>query len=309
MPSLLIDGVSHRYERDRLALSDVSLRLERGVLGLVGPNGAGKTTLLRILATLLVPTTGAVTWGGLDILRHPGALRSELGYLPQEFGVYPQLTAHEFLSYIGELKGLRGTALRRRVADALETVRLASDADRRLSTFSGGMVRRIGIAQALLADPRLLVLDEPTTGLDPAERVRFRETLAALPHECVVVLSTHIISDVEAVATDLALLRQSRLIWTGTPDGLLADVAGCAWAVTVSSAEFEWLRTTHQVSAAIRRGEMVEARLLAQECPHPAAVSVTPTLEEAYLFFTPEALEQEAEAVAAGHSLGARRRR
>ncbi|HEY7339733.1 MAG TPA: ABC transporter ATP-binding protein [Ktedonobacterales bacterium] len=289
MPGLLIDGVSHRYERTRLALDDVSLRLERGVLGLVGPNGAGKTTLLRILATLLVPTEGAVTWDGQDIVRQPVLLRRELGYVPQEFGVYPQLTAREFLSYIGELKGLRGADLRRRVATALETVRLAGDADRRLGTFSGGMVRRIGIAQALLANPRLLVLDEPTAGLDPAERVRFRETLAALPHECLVVLSTHIISDVEAVATDLALVRQGSLIWTGTPEGLLADAAECAWAITVSSAEFERLRATHQVSAAIRRGEMVEARLLARARPHPAAAPVTPTLEEAYLFFNPDA--------------------
>ncbi len=291
MSSLLVDGISHRYERAHLALNDVSLRLERGVLGLVGPNGAGKTTLLRVLATLLVPTAGAVTWNGQDIVRYPATLRRELGYVPQEFGIYPQLTAREFLSYIGELKGLRGAELRRRVATALEAVRLTSEAGRRLGTFSGGMVRRISIAQALLGEPRLLVLDEPTAGLDPAERVRFREMLVALPQECLIVLSTHIISDVEAVATDLALLRRGSLIWTGSPAGLLADAAGCAWALTVTSAEFERLRAAHQVSAAIRQGDMVEARLLARERPHSAAVPATPTLEEAYLFFAPEGIE------------------
>lgn len=293
MPSLLIDAVSHRYERARLALSDVSLRLEQGVLVLVGPNGAGKTTLLRILATLLAPTTGAVIWNGQDIVRRPGVLRSALGYVPQEFGVYPQLTAHEFLSYIAELKGLRGAQLRQQVASSLETVRLTAETDRRLGTFSGGMVRRIGIAQALLAAPQLLVLDEPTAGLDPAERVHFRETLASLSQECLVVLSTHIISDVEAVATDLALLRRGSLIWTGSPAGLLADAAGCAWAATINNAEFEWLRARYQVSGAIRQGNMVEARLVSRERPHPAAIPVASTLEEAYLFFAPDASEQD----------------
>lgn len=142
-------------------------------------------------------------------------------------------------------------------------------------------------AQSLLAEPRLLVLDEPTAGLDSAERVHFRETLATLPRECLVVLSTHIITDVEAVATDLALLHHVSLIWTGTPVGLLDDAAGCAWSVTVSSVEFGRLRTTVQISSAIRRADMVEVRLLARERPHPAAIAVAPTLEEAYLFFAP----------------------
>ncbi len=288
MSGLMIDAVGKRYERDRWALRDVSLRLESGVLGLVGPNGAGKTTLLRMLATLLTPTEGVVTWDGVDIARDPLALRRTLGYVPQDFGVYPQLTARELLRYIGELKGLSGAVLKRRVAACLEAVRLDDMADRRLRTFSGGMIRRVGIAQALLNEPRLLVLDEPTVGLDPAERVRFRETLASLQGERLVVLSTHIIADVEAAATDLALLSKGRLVWVGTPDGLLADAAGSAWLVTVEGDEFERLRTDYRLSGAIRRPGGIEARLLAATRPHPRAVPVEPTLEDAYLLFIDE---------------------
>lgn len=292
MSGLVVDLVSHRYKRDQWALRDVSLRIERGVLGLVGPNGAGKTTLLRILATLLEPTSGVVTWDGQDAVRYPCSLRRTLGYVPQDFGVYPQLTAREFLCYIGELKRLRGAALRREVGAALEAVRLLDMADRQLSTFSGGMVRRVGLAQALLGQPQLLVLDEPTVGLDPAERVRFRDQLAVLQGDRLVVLSTHIITDVEAVATDLALLQHGHIVWAGSPAGLLADAAGCAWSVTVDLPTFERLRTVYRASAAIRRGEYVEVRFVARERPHPAAVSVVPTLEEAYLLFAEEDLPQ-----------------
>ncbi len=284
--TLIVDGLSQRYERDRWALRDVSLRLETGVLGLVGPNGAGKTTLLRVLATLLAPTTGQVTWNGQDILSHPQALRRTLGYLPQEFGVYPQLTAREFLRYVGELKGLQGALLRRRVDAVLEAVRLRDDGDRRLRSYSGGMIRRVGIAQALLSEPRLLVLDEPTVGLDPAERIHFRETLASLGRERLVVLSTHIIADVEVMATELALLQQGRLTWVGTPRGLLADADGQVWTLTLPDVEYERLRGALRVSAAIRRADGVEMRVLATSRPHAQAIPIAPILEDAYLLFT-----------------------
>lgn len=288
MPTLLIDSVSKRYERNRWALHEVSLRQETGVLGLVGPNGAGKTTLLRLLATLLMPTEGTITWEGQDILRQPYALRRVLGYVPQDFGVYPQLTAREFLTYIGELKGLSGPLLRRRVTAVLESVHLTQDANRRLKRFSGGMIRRVGIAQALLNEPRLLVLDEPTVGLDPAERVHFREILASFQGERLVVFSTHIIGDIEATATHLVLLNQGRITWTGTPSALLADAANSAWSLTIPKAEFDRLRTSYRVSSAIPRGDMVETRLLAVSKPHSQAVQVTPTLEDAYLLFQDE---------------------
>ncbi|GHO42150.1 ABC transporter ATP-binding protein [Ktedonospora formicarum] len=297
MPTLFIDTVSKRYERNRWALREFSLRMEAGVLGLVGPNGAGKTTLLKMLATLLRPTEGHITWNGQNILRHPEMVRRVLGYVPQDFGVYPQISARMFLRYLGELKGLRGTQLRQRIDAVLEMVGLSADADRRLKTFSGGMVRRLGIAQALLNEPRLLVLDEPTVGLDPAERVRFREMLPSLSGERIVILSTHIISDIEVTATHLALLNQGRLNWTGTPEALLADAAGSLWTLTIPQAEFERWRARYRVSSAIPRGGRVEMRILAAHQPHPQAIPAHPTLEEAYLLFQ-EAMgpEERAEA-------------
>jgi ABC-2 type transport system ATP-binding protein len=285
MPTLVIDTASFRYERNRWALRELSLRLEAGVLGLVGPNGAGKTTLLKMLATLLRPTEGSITWNGQDILRHPEMVRRVLGYVPQDFGIYPQISARVLLRYLGELKGLHRVQLRRRVEAVLEMVDLSADADRRLKTFSGGMVRRLGIAQALLNEPRLLVLDEPTAGLDPAERVRFRELLPSLSGERTVIFSTHIIGDIEATATHLALLNHGRLSWTGTPEALLTDAAEALWTLTVPQAEFERVRARYRVSSAIPRGGSVETRILAAHQPHPQAIPVHPTLEEAYLLF------------------------
>lgn len=285
MPTLFIDTASKRYERNRWALREFSLRMEAGVLGLVGPNGAGKTTLLKILATLLLPTEGCITWNGQDMVRYPEIVRRVLGYVPQDFGVYPRISARVFLRYIGELKGLRGVHLGRRVDTVLEMVGLSADADRRLKTFSGGMVRRLGIAQALLNEPRLLVLDEPTVGLDPAERVRFREMLPSLSGERTVILSTHIISDIEATATHLALLNQGHLSWTGTPEALLADAAAASWSLSVPQGEFESWRTRYRVSSAIPRGGSVEMRILSAHQPHPQAIPANPTLEDAYLLF------------------------
>lgn len=282
---LVIDGLGKRYEGDRWALRDVTLRPGPGILGLVGPNGAGKSTLLRMLATVLAPTEGMLRWDGEDLVRRPQALRRTLGYLPQDFGVYPQLTAREFLRYVGELKGLYGAMLGRQIEHVLELVDLRGDAGRRLRAFSGGMVRRLGIAQALLSEPRLLVLDEPTAGLDPAERMRFRSALASLAGERLVVLSTHIISDIEATATDVALLQRGRLTWFGTPEGLLADVEGQVWSLLLPAGEFERLRMRCTISAAQRRGDAVQVRIVAQSRPHPLAIPAAPALEDAYMRF------------------------
>src|SRR5579884_2449245 len=232
---LVIDRVGKRYG-SVWALRDVSLRCGPGLIGLVGPNGAGKTTLMRLIATLARPTSGTISWNGQDVEKHGNALRAVLGYLPQAFGIYPEFTGRKFLLYLAELKGLPTALARQRVDELLETTHLTQVADRRLSTYSGGTKQRIGIAQALLNDPELLIVDEPTAGLDPDERVRFRTLLASLTASRIILLSTHIVSDVEAVASRLVLLRAGQIVTDTTPQELLAWATGQVWEVTVDPA-------------------------------------------------------------------------
>jgi ABC-2 type transport system ATP-binding protein len=279
---LMIENLSKQFG-SRWALRDVSLRAGPELVGLVGPNGAGKTTLMRIIATLLDPTSGSVQWNGQDTRSHGGALRQVLGYLPQEFGIYPEFTGRRFLRYLAAMKGLPDDLARRRVDEVLELVHLERDADRRLTTYSGGMKQRIGIAQALLNDPELLIVDEPTAGLDPEERVRFRTLLASLTTSRVTLLSTHIISDVEAVATRLVILREGRLLADTTPDELITRAAGKVWAVTVDAATAQRLQAAFQISALVSRPNGITLRVVSETRPHDAAELVEPSLEDAYL--------------------------
>ena len=223
---LAISGVGKEYRGGFWGLKDFDLTLRPGVLGLLGPNGAGKSTLMRILATVARPTEGTVTWDGVDITESPNDLRAVLGYLPQHFGVYPNLNAIEFLEYMAAIKGMDGKAARRRIDELLELLNLTEAAKRALGGYSGGMKQRIGIAQALLNDPQLLIVDEPTVGLDPEERVRFRNLLSSLSGERIVILSTHIVSDVEATALEIAIIDQGRLLTHDTPEALLREVDG-----------------------------------------------------------------------------------
>ncbi len=280
---LQIENLSKTYRGNLRALRDFQLEMGPGVLGLLGPNGAGKSTLMRILATITQPTAGRALWNGTDIARDPDALRAVLGYLPQDFGVYPNLSAAEFLEYLAAVKGLGAASARKRVAELLELVNLAGVARRPLGGFSGGMRQRVGIAQALLNDPKLLIVDEPTAGLDPEERVRFRNLLSELSGERIVVLSTHIVSDVEAVATDIALIAGGRLVAHGAPEALLARVNGKVWEVVVASGELPALRQRHLVSNTAHRNDGVHARVVADMAPAPGARTVEPSLEDAYL--------------------------
>ena len=280
---LSIQGVGKRYRGGKWGLADFSLEVERGVLGLLGPNGAGKSTLMRILATVTRPTTGRVRWNGTDIAEKPDAVREVLGYLPQDFGVYPQLTAEEFLTYLAAVKGLGARAARRRVAEMLELVNLTEVRRRPLGGFSGGMKQRVGVAQALLNDPRLLIVDEPTVGLDPEERVRFRHLLSELAGDRIVLLSTHIVSDVEATAAEIAVLRSGRLLAHATPEDLLAAAEGRVWEWRVPSGELATVRERFAVSKAVRRSDGVEVRAVAPEPPAEDVRPVAPTLEDAYL--------------------------
>ncbi len=280
---LVMDNVSKTYRGKVQALRSFRLALGPGVLGLLGPNGAGKSTLMRILATITRPTAGRITWNAADIAREPDALRSVLGYLPQDFGVYPNLSALEFLDYMAAVKGLDAASARKRIGELLDLVNLTDAAKRPLGGYSGGMRQRVGIAQALLNDPKLLIVDEPTAGLDPEERVRFRNLLSELSGERIVILSTHIVSDVEAVATEIAILAHGELLAHGAPEALLADVTGKVWEVVLPSAELPALRQRHLVSNTAHRSDGVHARVVSDVPPAPGARSLEPSLEDAYL--------------------------
>lgn len=239
--------------------------------------------LMRILATLIPQTQGTVTWNGLDTRVQGEAIRRVLGYLPQEFGLYEEFSARQILRYLGAMKGLPDRLARRRADELLELVNVEKDADRRLGTYSGGMKQRVGIAQALLNDPELLIVDEPTAGLDPAERVRFRMLLAGLASQRLVILSTHIIGDVEAVASRLVMLNQGRIVADSSPEALLAGAAGQVWAMTTDPATALRLQSAHQVSAMVQQPGGVALRIVSPARPRDLAALVAPTLEDAYL--------------------------
>ncbi|MCC6963642.1 MAG: ABC transporter ATP-binding protein [candidate division Zixibacteria bacterium] len=282
--NLSVENVSKQYRGGVWGLRDFTIELESGVLGLVGPNGAGKSTLMRILATISRPTSGTAKWNGKDIAADPEVIRRELGYLPQDFGVYPNLSAVEFLSYVATLKGITATATRRRIDELLTLLNLTAAAKRPLGGFSGGMKQRVGIAQALLNDPRLLIVDEPTVGLDPEERVRFRNLLADLAGERVVLLSTHIVSDVESTASAIAIIAQGRLLVHTTPERLLDSVRDKVWETPVSAEQLSAYRQRFVLSGVQRRDGRLTARLVAPEAPAVEAVRVAASLEDAYLF-------------------------
>jgi ABC-2 type transport system ATP-binding protein len=281
---LTIEQLSKQYRRDLWGLRDFDLHLTSGVIGLLGPNGAGKSTLMRILATITRPSTGTVKWNGIDIARSPDVLRSVLGYLPQDFGVYPNLNAVEFLEYMAAIKGLDVKTSRRRIDELLQVVNLAAAARRPLGGYSGGMRQRVGIAQALLNDPQLLIVDEPTVGLDPEERVRFRNLLSDLSGERIILLSTHIVSDVEATATQIVIVDHGRKIQHAAPEEFLALLEGKVWTWNVSSSELVLLKQTYILSGAVRRSDGVQVRVVHATPPAASAEPVKPSLEDVYLY-------------------------
>lgn len=283
---LLIENVSKRYRgSDFYALRDLTLDIGPGILGLLGPNGAGKSTLMRIIATITKPTHGTVRWNGADITQQPDEIRAVLGYLPQDFGVYPNLNADEFLSYMAAIKGVNPSAAKERIDDLLAFVNLIEARKRPLGEYSGGMKQRIGIAQALLNDPRILIVDEPTVGLDTEGRVRFRHLLAELASDRIVILSTHIVSDVEATANDIAIIDRGHLLVLSSPEELLQSVEGKVWDWVISSAELTDAKQRYLISNILRRKDGLHTRVVAETSPADEAhLSNSPTLEEAYLY-------------------------
>lgn len=277
---LKIENVSKRFRAGNFGVRDLSLELKSGVIGLLGPNGAGKTTLMQMLATVTRPTSGRITFQEIDIVARPNELRRKLGYLPQDFGVYENLTAIEFLSYFAALKGVHS---KKRVIEMLEMVNLHTAANRSLGGFSGGMRQRLGIAQALINDPEFVIVDEPTAGLDPEERVRFRNVLSEIGFGKLVILSTHIVSDIESIATEIAVMKEGALLTIDAPENLLRRASGHVWESIVSSEEFDRLRTTLKISSAIRKPDGVHIRFVGS-APEISASAAEPELEDAFLY-------------------------
>lgn len=275
-----IQNVTKTFTKELTAVDDVSLHLQRGVIGLIGHNGAGKTTLMQMIATLTRPSSGRILFDGVDIVRRPDVMRRRLGFLPQDFGMYPNLSAHEFMQYFAALKGVRD---QNRIRTLLELVNLHEYAHRPAAMFSGGMRRRLGIAQALLNDPDILIVDEPTAGLDPEERLRFRNLLAELGLGKLVILSTHIVSDVESIAAQLAILRNGRLVAFDSPEAILDQARGCIWSASVDDGQYQAMRAQVQVLQAQRIGAEMRLRIAHPHAPCAGAQAVEPSLEEALL--------------------------
>ena len=280
--ALVLENVSKLYG-DTVALDRTSLALNCGIYGLLGPNGAGKTTLMRIMTDLLAPSTGRVLLDGQDISALGGEFRKRLGYLPQDFGVYPNFTAEQFLLYIGRLKGLSKFEAKRQTDKLLHLVGLEKKQRKKLGSFSGGERQRVGIVQALLGDPDVLILDEPTAGLDPEERIRFRGILSGLSQQRLVLLSTHIVSDLEAVANEIILLKNGVVLKRETPFELLRTLEGAVWTVRVPAGEEAVLTGEYLCSNVMHRDGKSVLRLLSDRKPHPDAAPVTPNMEDMYL--------------------------
>lgn len=281
---LAFDRLTKEYGA-KIAVDRVSAALGPGVHGLLGANGAGKTTLMRMACGVLRPTSGEVRFDGAPIERMGGEYRSLLGYLPQDFGYYPEFTALDFMEYMAALKGIARRAARERSLELLSAVGLAGEERRRIRTFSGGMKQRLGIAQAVLNDPAVLVLDEPTAGLDPKERVRFRNLIASFAQDKVVLLSTHIVSDVESIADRILVMRAGSFVMEGAPADLLEAARGKVWEAEVSAHEAEALAARLAVANAhYREGGRSLVRYVADEPAVPGSVPASPTLEDLYLY-------------------------
>jgi ABC-2 type transport system ATP-binding protein len=281
---IAIDTLTKTYRGNIHALRGIDLEIDNGMFGLVGPNGAGKTTLMRILTGLLRPTSGRVQVFGYDVsrARDRHAIKAMLGYLPQELGLYPDLSAREFLDYVAILKGLTDhRARRRQIDELLDLAGLSDQADRRLKTYSGGMKRRVGVAQALLGDPRILIVDEPTSGLDPEERVRLRNLLAETSRRCTVILSTHIVEDVSQSCTDLAVLNEGRVLYRGEPRSLIAQARDKVWHIVTSG---EKPNAGLVVVSTRQMDTGVEYRVLGNPSGQYDPIPVEPSLEDGYIW-------------------------
>lgn len=268
-----------------VAVDHMNLTMTRGVYGLLGVNGAGKTTLMRMICTLLKPTNGSITCDGKDIFKMGGEYRSLLGYLPQDFGFYPKFTVRDYLLYIAAIKGIRPVVARKRVKELISKVGLTKAANKKMKKLSGGMKRRAGIAQAMLNDPKILILDEPTAGLDPNERIRFRKLISELAEERLVLLSTHIVSDIEYVASEVWLMKDGKMVQRGTVDEIINSMQERVWVCIVEKKMVADMMNKYKISNMKSDIRGIELRIIAAEKPLPDAMCVPASLEDVFLYY------------------------
>jgi ABC-2 type transport system ATP-binding protein len=285
---LILDRVTKHYGKI-IACDRISLTLRQGVYGLLGANGAGKTTIMRMMCGILAPTAGTIRFNGIDVGHDD--YRDALGYLPQDFGYYPEFSAQDFMLYLATLKGLPKSRAKEKTRELLELVSLEKEAKKKIKTFSGGMKQRLGIAQSLLNDPKILILDEPTAGLDPKERIRFRNMIARLGSDRIVLLSTHIVSDVEHIADTILVMKDGQLIHQGTLNHILQAIKEKVWECTVSQSEAAVLSEKYPVINLRQENTRVLLRLISETKPCDLAVSAQATLEDLYLYYFSEVSE------------------
>lgn len=281
---LKITNLTKDFRKTR-AVNGVNYTFCSGVYGLLGVNGAGKTTLMRMLTTLLNPTSGAITWDGEDIFKMDKAFRRLLGYLPQDFGAYPDFSVQDYLMYISTLKGMKPAAARARVAQMLELTGMTQFKGKKMKALSGGMKRRAGIAQAVLNDPQILILDEPTAGLDPSERIRFRNLISELASDRIVLLSTHIVSDVESAASQIILMKDGKFLVTGTAEELIASCPDRSWICDVPKGEVLACHQKYRVANVKTLADHAQLRILSKDSPMRGAVQEEASLEDVFLSY------------------------
>lgn len=289
-----IRNLSKTYANGVKALRDVELTLEKGIFGLLGPNGAGKSTLMRTIATLQEPDTGSIVFDGLDILKNKHGFRKMLGYLPQDFGVYPKISGEMMLDHIAHIKGISDAIERRKIVSALlERVNLTKDKDRSMDTYSGGMKQRFGIAQALIGDPKVIVVDEPTAGLDPAERIRFYDLLSEIGDNAIVILSTHIVEDIKSLCSQFAIFLDGSIVYAGTTGGALRKLQGRIYSRSIPKSEFPRYKEQYSIiSSRIREGKLV-VTVLSDRALGSDFLPTTPSLEDFYLYTVTEGAKRD----------------
>ena len=289
---LQLDRLSKHYG-SKIAVDRLSITMASGVYGLLGANGAGKTTLMRLICNIQTPTSGDILFDGVSTRKMGEEYRCMLGYLPQNFGSYPEFTAIKFLMYMASLKGMERNFAKMKADELLELVGLEQVRTKKIKTFSGGMKQRVGIAQAMLNDPKILILDEPTAGLDPKERVRFRNLISSFSKDKIVILSTHIVSDVEYIADEILVMKSGCLVHKGAPQVITKEIKGCVWECVAEPENADLLAMKFNVGNLKNVGDHTVLRIISKSQPAEHAVPVEPTLEDLYLFYFNEAGENQ----------------